>query len=415
MVRGHGQSRKGTFCVASWQGIEVAVKKLGKEVTVDEDKMRAFRDELELLKKIRHPNVVQFLGAVTKYPNDDYGKIFTQELGTKEKYKGKMRMDYSEMNEEERNEKLTSVISYCKGDAKANETPIEEPKTGAKVLDIPSPHSLDIDSQTNNQLPQVINVNEPAHEQMEPSTTGHWEEKELVSKDGQAKLKANVFFASFDQRSDKAAGESACTTLAAVIANWLQSNQDNTPTRAQFDRLIVEGSSKWRKLCDNQDLINQFPDKHFNIQTVLQTRLRPISVLHKKSFIGFFGPEKFETLKGAMFFDQIWDEIKKNAEVDNDMPRIYIVSWNDHFFVLKVDVNLFEGCNQAYILRFDDSALIHGNVEKEGVSFDQASEDEIFTSKECCREFMKRFLAAIPLRELESKEKKEPVSCFALH
>ncbi|GMQ03038.1 hypothetical protein CsSME_00049002 [Camellia sinensis var. sinensis] len=101
-----------------------------------------------------------------------------------------------------------------------------------------------------------LDVNEPARKQREPSTTGHWEEKDLVSRDGQAKLKANVFFASFDQRSDKAAGESACTVLAAVIANWLQSNQDNMPTRAQFDRLIVEGSSEWRKLCDNQDLIN---------------------------------------------------------------------------------------------------------------------------------------------------------------
>ncbi|KAI8019835.1 Integrin-linked protein kinase 1, partial [Camellia lanceoleosa] len=145
MVRGHGQSRKGTFCVASWQGIEVAMKKLGKEVTVDEDKMRAFRDELELLQKIRHPNVVQFLGVVTQstpmmivteYLPKTFKRYLTYykptELGTKEKYKGKMRMDYSEMNEEERNEKLTSVISYCKGDAKANETPIEEPETRAK-------------------------------------------------------------------------------------------------------------------------------------------------------------------------------------------------------------------------------------------------------------------------------------------
>ncbi|KAL7187271.1 hypothetical protein ACSBR1_037353 [Camellia fascicularis] len=43
-VQGDGNCQ-GTFCVASWQGIEVAVKKLGEEVTADEDKI----DELELL------------------------------------------------------------------------------------------------------------------------------------------------------------------------------------------------------------------------------------------------------------------------------------------------------------------------------------------------------------------------------
>ncbi|KAK1424855.1 hypothetical protein QVD17_20195 [Tagetes erecta] len=57
---------KGTFAKALWRGTEVAVKKLGDELFTDEDKVTAFRDELELLQKIRHPNVVQFLGAVTQ-------------------------------------------------------------------------------------------------------------------------------------------------------------------------------------------------------------------------------------------------------------------------------------------------------------------------------------------------------------
>ncbi|KAL6952634.1 hypothetical protein U1Q18_018645 [Sarracenia purpurea var. burkii] len=273
-------------------------------------------------------------------------------------------------------------------------------------------------------------------EQEESSTSGHWVEKELISRDGQSKLKASVFFASFDQCSGRAAGESACTALVAVITHWLQSNQDDMPTRSEFNRLIVEGSSEWRKLCDNGDLISRFPDKHFDLETVLQAGLRPISVLPEKSFIGFFDPEKFESLKGAMSFDQIWEEIISNA--DGDGPWIYIVSWNDHFFVLKVDAEafyiidtlgerLFEGCNQAYILRFDNTAVISAKVEREKVSSteeiagadptepENTSEEEIYRGKECCREFITRFLAAIQLRELGSEEKKEPVSYFDLH
>ncbi|URD85252.1 serine threonine protein kinase [Musa troglodytarum] len=57
---------KGTFRLATWRGIRVAVKKYGEDVLVDENKLRAFRDELALFQQIRHPNVVQFLGAVTQ-------------------------------------------------------------------------------------------------------------------------------------------------------------------------------------------------------------------------------------------------------------------------------------------------------------------------------------------------------------
>lgn len=136
-----------------------------------------------------------------------------------------------------------------------------------------------------------------------------------------------------------------------------------------------------------------------------------------------------------MSFEDIWNKISSNTEVYE--PRIYIVSWNDHFFVLKVETNayyiidtlgerLFEGCNQAFILKFDDSSVMREKVEKENVgskekdgarSTDHKEETEkvICSGKECCKEFIRRFLAAIPLRELEEEEKKATISNYSLH
>lgn len=88
---------QGTFHLALWRGIQVAVKRLEEELISDDEKVwvahglqkkkimlkilshilmdslkrlvfcrKSFRDELALLQKIRHPNVVQFLGAVTQ-------------------------------------------------------------------------------------------------------------------------------------------------------------------------------------------------------------------------------------------------------------------------------------------------------------------------------------------------------------
>lgn len=267
---------------------------------------------------------------------------------------------------------------------------------------------------------QTIKATECSSEsepQCEGKTRDSWEEKEIVSRDGQTKLKASVFFASFDQCSDKAAGESACTALVAVISHWLCSNPNAMPNMSEFDNLIMEGSSEWRKLCENEVYVNEFPDQHFDLETILKVDIRPMAISCEKSFVGFFGAEIFESLEGVMSFDEIWDEISRNSNEYCDPIRVYIISWNDHFFVLKVESDayyiidtlgerLFEGCNQAYILRFDSSAMLHQKTENEEI---------ICSGKECCREYIKRFLAAIPLKELREEEEKKGVSYFSLH
>ncbi|XP_039130779.1 LOW QUALITY PROTEIN: uncharacterized protein LOC120267141 [Dioscorea cayenensis subsp. rotundata] len=286
---------------------------------------------------------------------------------------------------------------------------------------------------------------------------GSWEQKEFVSRDGHLKLSTQVFFASIDQRSERAAGESACTALVAVIADWFQSNGAMMPIKSQFDSLIREGSLEWRNLCENQTYQERFPDKHFDLETVLQAKIRPLAVNSGKSFIGFFHPESienitgFDFLHGAMSFDSIWDEIiQASSDCSADgSPHLYIVSWNDHFFVLKVERDayyiidtlgerLYEGCDEAYILKFDDSTSIckipneekPSRSETSGAGFKQAQENNVkedsndyvrngeeivCRGKESCKNYIKSFLAAIPIRELEADIKKGLIASTPLH
>ncbi|XP_022761447.1 dual specificity protein kinase shkC-like isoform X2 [Durio zibethinus] len=57
---------KGSYQVAKWNGTKVSVKILDKESYSDPESINAFKHELTLLEKVRHPNVVQFVGAVTQ-------------------------------------------------------------------------------------------------------------------------------------------------------------------------------------------------------------------------------------------------------------------------------------------------------------------------------------------------------------
>ncbi|XP_020571744.1 uncharacterized protein LOC110018685 [Phalaenopsis equestris] len=254
---------------------------------------------------------------------------------------------------------------------------------------------------------------------------GKWERKKLVSRDEKIELVTDVFLASIDQCSKKAAGGSACTVLAAIIADWLHKNPESLPLQNQFDELVLKGSLEWRNLCGEENHKAKFSDKHFDLDTVLEAKVRSLMVATEKSYVGFFSmdemPEGFDWLQGEMCFDNIWNNILCVDETDE---RIYIVSWNDHFFVLKVEREaiylldtlggrLAEGCKRAYILKFDAESAIYRRGEDGKES--RNSQDLVSEGIGCCKEYIKGFLSAIPLRELQKDIKRGQVKQELLH
>eukprot|EP00850_Spirogloea_muscicola_P009835 SM000056S17953 [mRNA] locus=s56:334849:336613:+ [translate_table: standard] len=214
---------------------------------------------------------------------------------------------------------------------------------------------------------------------------GAWEAADLVSRDGRSRLcAAPLFFGSIDQCHESAAGEGACTSLVTVVADWLLAHPSTMPNRAELDAMVREGSAQWRRLCSIEEYKARFPDCHFDLETVMLARgsvasdasstdKAALRVLPESSYVGFFRPEGAaaaeacaSVLEGAMTYEGIWEEVAQAAAA-----AVYVVSWNDHFFVLKVDPaagacfiidtlgeRLHEGCQRAYVLRFDGSSVV---------------------------------------------------------
>nr|GFC48248.1 hypothetical protein [Tanacetum cinerariifolium] len=164
---------------------------------------------------------------------------------------------------------------------------------------------------------------------------------------------------SHHQTSPHTGSDEGSTTSRSSISefgddNFVVGKWDNTEIISRYglmklDTLVREGSSEWRDLCENEVYRKHFPDKHFDLETVLESKTRNLEVVPEYSFVGFFQLEDgvFDFLDGAMSFDNIWDEINAKAE---------------HTLVSK--------------------------------------------GKESCKEYIKSFLAGIPLRELQADVKK---------
>lgn len=60
-----GEGTFGTILEANWNGSVVAIKKLNPSLLNNEEEFTRFKNEIQLLSKIRHPNILNFWGTVT--------------------------------------------------------------------------------------------------------------------------------------------------------------------------------------------------------------------------------------------------------------------------------------------------------------------------------------------------------------
>ncbi|KAF2318153.1 hypothetical protein GH714_001379 [Hevea brasiliensis] len=230
---------------------------------------------------------------------------------------------------------------------------------------------------------------------------GSWEQKELISRDGLMKLQAQVFFGSIDQRSERAAGESACTALVAVIANWLQSNQYEVPTKSEFDSLIRDGSLAWRNLCEKEDYRQQFPDRHFDLETVLQAKVKQDAYY----IIDTLGERLYEGCNQAyvLKFDKDTSILRLPAETKALAEKTAMENWQP---------SKSKGKNSAEVNLQLTPKKAGGQNE---VGNSEKDEDIMCKGKESCKEYIKSFLAAIPIRELQADIKKGLMASTPIH
>jgi len=65
-----GKGSFGEVFRGTWNGTEVAVKKLNLPTSIDEANfIKEFKNEVEIMRSLMHPNVIQFLGASFQHPD----------------------------------------------------------------------------------------------------------------------------------------------------------------------------------------------------------------------------------------------------------------------------------------------------------------------------------------------------------
>ena len=244
-------------------------------------------------------------------------------------------------------------------------------------------------------------------------------------------LPLDICFASIDQCFEGVDGYAACSTLAVCIASWMKMSPFPVPDKeGELDQLIREGSQVWREIFQDErsEMCAKFPDMHLDLETAagawVERKSEDVSIDTAKSFVGFLmPPTETDTTKrlrdatsGFLTFDGILKEV-----VSSEGQNIYIVAWNDHFFVIRVcspdliylvdtlGVRLYDGCTKAFIVRFEtdgDSAGRSSGAEEEeddDESEDRAKEEGSLgprTARDKCKAFFQNVLAVETLDQV---------------
>lgn len=149
-----------------------------------------------------------------------------------------------------------------------------------------------------------------------------------------------IWYSGFDQCSKEAEGAASCGCCALAVCHWLASHPGEVPTDVEvMGDLIKGGAAQWRCLVADTRLHARFPDGHFDLETVLghQQGTPQLRLCPERSFVGFFRPPGVvcgvleDLLQGSLHVQDIWKELESLA------PATFIVAWNDHFLVLRLE------------------------------------------------------------------------------
>ena len=213
----------------------------------------------------------------------------------------------------------------------------------------------------------------------------------------------------------------AAEALSTSIDTVVDALETTPAPRFVMDGIIAGAAREWRALCRDEALVSRFPDRHLDLDTAVRFHTpfsaeaeaiaatvvrhgggegeRATTSARASAYASFRIPASIRLRPGDSFgrfsrppgvsrgdsptIDALADAAPPIRAIVDELaamaPATFVVSWNDHFFVLRfaresrvgpdgddelaayaydsLGERLCEGCKRAYVLRFDAESL----------------------------------------------------------